>query len=95
LQAKEHSIRTTLIQIQSLLLPPLEVMKHALSLAEALLARDTTLTIEDRLIDLAATMEIQIQSLEVAKSNWESVSSMTQQLHVSFLNKYSISLIPQ
>lgn len=88
-------MRTTLMQIQSLLLPPLEVMKHELSLLESLMTRDLNLSTKDSLNDLVATMEIQLHSLEVAKANWESINSMTQEIHSSFLNKHSLSVIYQ
>ena len=52
-----------------MLLPHMEIMKHELSLAEALIQRDANLSTEEGLVDLITTLEIHMQTLEVAKIN--------------------------
>ena len=78
-----------------MLLPHIEIMKQELSLAEELMKRDENPSIEETLVELATTLEIQIQTLEVARSNWDSALSMIQQVHKSFSNKQSLSVTPQ
>ena len=78
-----------------MLLPQMEVMKHELSIVEYLMIRDANLSIGEGLVELAATLEIQMLNLEVAKENWKSALAMTDQVHRSFLEKSSLSITTQ
>ena len=84
LQAKEVNTRTTLINIQSMFLPHMEVMKHELSIIEALMSCDANILIEEGLVDLETTLEIQIHTLEVARHNWELTLAMLEQVNKTF-----------
>ena len=53
-----------------MLIPPMEVMKHELSIEEAPMQQDAHISIEEGLVDLAINLEIQIHSLEIANKNW-------------------------
>ena len=41
-----------------MLIPPMEVLKHELSIAEALMKQDSHISTEEGLVDLAAKIEI-------------------------------------
>ena len=76
LQAKESNIRRNFISIQFMLLPHMEIMKHELSLAKALMKIDANLSTEEGLVDLATTLEIQTKILEDTIGNWELILAM-------------------
>ena len=59
-----------------MLFPHMEVMKHEFSLAQALMTRDTNLSIEEGLVDLATTLEIQTKILEDTIGNWVLILAM-------------------
>ena len=69
LQAKEANMRTRLLIIQYMLFPHIEVMKLELSIVKGLMRRDTNISTEEGFVELVATLEIQIHTLEVARHN--------------------------
>ena len=69
LQAKEANIRHKLISIQWMFLSHMEVLEHEHSIAKNLMCQDASISTKEGLVDLATQLEIQIHTLEVAKSN--------------------------
>ena len=53
-----------------MLLPPMEVLKHELSISKTLLNQDAHISTKEGLVDLVAKIEIQIHSLDIASNNW-------------------------
>ena len=70
LYAQEGNIRTTLVSIQTKLLPPLEILKQELAKAKVLMKEDANISTEEGLVELVAKIEIQLKSLEIASNNW-------------------------
>ena len=58
LYAQEGNIRTTLVSIQKILLPPIEILKKELVKAKALMIEDDNISTKEGLVDLAARKEI-------------------------------------
>ena len=87
MQEKETNITTTLISIQSMFLPHMEVLKHELSIVENLMQRDANISTKVGLVDLVAQLEFQLHSLEVAKNNWIVELVIFEQVHKTFLDK--------
>ena len=58
LQGKEARKRTTLVSIQTILIPCMEVLHHELSIAETLMSQDANISTEEGLVDLATSLEI-------------------------------------
>ena len=52
-----------------MLLPHMEVMKHELSISDTLMRQDANISIEEGLVKLLATLEIQIHTLEATRHN--------------------------
>ena len=55
---QEGNIRTTLVSIQTKLLPPLEILKQELAKAEVLMKKDANISTEEGLVELVARIEI-------------------------------------
>ena len=77
-----------------MLLPHMEVMQKGLTMAKELMTKDANISIEESLVDLVASLEIQIQSLEVERNNWDSALAMIMQVHKAFLDKHTLSVTP-
>ena len=58
LQAKEANIRSTLIGIQLMLFPHVEVLKHELPKAKTLMQWDAHISTKECLVDMVAHLEI-------------------------------------
>ena len=58
LYAQEGNIRTTLMSIQTKLLPPLKNLKQELAKAKVLMKEDANISIEEGLVKLATKIEI-------------------------------------
>ena len=71
----------------------MEFLKHKLSIAKAPMQQNAHISIEEGLVDLAAKLEIQIHSLEIANNNWNVKITTIIKLYKSFLDKYSL-IIP-
>ena len=69
LQEIEANIQTILISIQSMFFPCIEVLKHKLSITKNLMSQDENISTKEGLVELAATLEIQLQSLELDRLN--------------------------
>ena len=69
LHEQRANIRTTLVSIQTKLLPPLEILKKELAIAEALMIEDANISTKEGLVDLVARIEVYIKSLEIANNN--------------------------
>ena len=68
-------------------IPPMEVLKHQLSIAKSLMQKNAHISIEEGLVDLPTKLEIQIHLLEIANSNWNVKKTTTIQWYQPFLNK--------
>ena len=95
LKAQDANIRATLISIQSMLTPHMEVLHKELAYDETLMKKDNQLSTHDGLVDLAAQLDVQYQSLEVACNNWDTSLKIIMTIHKPFLNKHTISVPPR
>ena len=74
-------------------LPHMEVINLELSIANTLMSHDENISNEEGLVDLVASLEIQIHTLETARNNWIFEAVTAEQLNKIFLDKYSL-IIP-
>ena len=69
LQEKDANIISTLISIQSMLTPNMEVLYKEQPQEEALIQKDAHLSTHEGLVDMDARLEIEIQTLDATRDN--------------------------
>ena len=91
LTTKEANIRAKLTQIQTSLTPHMEILHKELGYAKTLLKKDPNLSTLDGLVHLAAKLDIQVKSLDVACDNWDEALKIIMEVHQYFLEKGEIN----
>lgn len=73
-----------------MLTPHMEVLHNELAYVETLLKKDPHISTHEGLVTLAAKLDIQIKSLEVACANWDASLKIMMEVHKYFLDKHTI-----
>ena len=69
----------------------MEILNKGLGYAKSLIKKDPNHFTLDGLVHLAAELEIQLKSLDIACDNWDVSLKIIMEVHKTFLNKYTIS----
>ena len=56
--------------------------------------KNSHLSTQEGLVDMATNLEIHIQSLDATRDNWDSTFGIIMQVHKPFLDKYTSSFQP-
>ena len=79
------------MQIQASITPHLEVLHKEQMYLETVLKKDPNLSTHEGLVDLAAKLAIQHNSLDIALNNWDAALKVLLEVNNTFLAKYGIT----
>lgn len=95
LQAKllreEARIRATLVDIQSLIIPNMNVMHKHIVHAKKLIY-DNNFSIADHMMELLAKVQIALHASKILQENWDKTMSIILKVHSDFLSHFGITL---
>ena len=87
---EEANIKEKLIQVQSAIIPHMEVLHKEQAYAENVLKKDPKLSTLDGLVHLATETKIHPKALEITLDNWDATLKIILEVNIFFLAKYSI-----
>ena len=80
------------MQIQSSIIPHLEVLHKEQMYAKIVLKKTSNLSTHEGLIDLVEELAIQHKSLDIALNNWDTTLKILLEVNSTFLAKHGITL---
>ena len=89
---EEANIKAKLMQIQSSIIPHLEVLHNEEMYVETVLKKDSNLSTHEGLVYLAAKLAIQHKSLDIALNNWDTTLKILLEVNETFLARHGITL---
>ena len=88
---EEARIRTTLIDIQGMMLPHMEIMQKRMDHARTLV-KERNLSVANHMYELSAELQIDLHILKVLQDNWDKNLSIILKVHNNFISHFGITL---
>ena len=88
---EEARIRTTLVDIQNMILPCMDSMQKHISYSKTLL-HNNTFSIADHVIELSAEVQVALSTCKFLQENWHKTLQHILQVHSEFISHFGITL---
>ena len=88
---EEARIRSTLIDIQTMILPIMDTMQKHIVYSKTLI-HDNNFSIADHMIELSAEVQIALSTSKLLQENWDKTLALILQIHSEFLSSFGITL---
>ena len=88
---EEARIRSTLIDIQNMILPVMDTMQKHIAYSKTLI-HDNNFSIADHMIELSAEVQIALSTSKLLQENWDKTLALILQVHSGFLSSFRITL---
>lgn len=84
-------IRTTLSDIQNMILPIMDTMQKHIAHSKALI-HDNQFSIADHMIELSIEVQVALHTCKILQENWDRTLAQINKVHSSFLSHFGISI---
>ena len=88
---EEVRIKSTLIDIQNMILPIMETM-HKHIVHSKTLIHDNNFSIVDHMIELSVEVQFTLQTCKILQENWDRTLALIIKVHSKFLSHFGISM---
>ena len=88
---EEARIRSTLIDIQNMILPVMVSMQKHIAHSKSLI-HDSNFSVADHMIELSAEIQIALSSSKILQENWDKTLALILEVHSDFLSHFEISV---
>ena len=88
---EEARIRTTLIDIQNMILPVMSSMQKHIAHSRTLI-HDNNFSVADHMIELSTEIHIALSSNKILQENWDKTLALILEVHSDFLSHFEISV---
>ena len=86
---EEARIRSTLVDIQNMILPNMDVLQKYIAHSKIII-HDNTFSIADHMIKLSAEVQIVLDTCKVLQDNWDKTLLIILKVHSDFLSHFGI-----
>ena len=88
---EEARIRTTLIDIQHMILPIMDTMQNHIAHCKTLI-QEQNFSVADHLIQLSAKVQISLSTYQVLQQSWDSTLATILKVHQDFLSHFGVAI---
>jgi len=88
---EEARIKSTLIDIQNIILPIMDTMQKHIAHSRTLI-HDSNFSIADHMIELSAKIQIALSSSKILQENWDKTLALILKVHSDFISHFGISV---
>ena len=88
---EEERIRSTLIDIQNMILPVMDTMQKHIAYSKILI-HDNNFSVADHMIELSAEVQIALSSCKILQKNWDKTLALILKVHYDFISHFKISV---
>ena len=87
----EARIKSTLIDIENMILPIMETMQKHIAHSKTLI-HDNNFSIADHMIELFAEVQVALQTCKILQEHWDRTLALIIKVHSKFLSHFGISM---
>ena len=88
---EEARIRSTLIDIQNMILHIMDTMQKHIAYSKTLI-HDNNFSVADHMIELSAEVQIALSSYKFLQENWDKTLALILKVHYEFISHFGISM---
>ena len=88
---EEARIRSTLIDIQNMILPIMDTMQKHIAHSRTLI-HNNNLSIADHMIELSVGIQIALSTSKILQENWDKTLALILKVHSEFISHFGISV---
>ena len=88
---EEARIRSTLIDIQNMILPNMDALQKHIAHSKTLI-HDNNLYIADHMIELLEKVQIALHTCKVLQDNWDKTLAIILKVHLEFLSHFGVTM---
>jgi hypothetical protein len=88
---EEARIRTTLVDIQNMILPSMDSMQKHITYSKTLI-HDNNFSIADHVIELSAEVQVALSTCKILQENWDKTLQLILQVHSEFISHFGVSI---
>ena len=88
---EEARIRSTLIDIQNMILPNMDVLQKHIAHSKTLI-HDNNVYIVDHMIELSTEVQIALITCKILQENWNKTLAVILKVHSEFLSNFGVSM---
>ena len=91
LLGEEARIRSTLIDIQNMILPIMDTMQKHIAYSKSLI-NDNNLLVADHMIQLSVEVQVALHTCKIFQDNWDKILALILKVHSEFLSHFGVSV---
>ena len=88
---EEGSIRSTLLDIQNMILPIMDTMQKHIAYSKTLI-HDNQFSVADHLIELSTEVQIALSTCKILQDNWDKTLQLILSVHSDFISHFGVTM---
>ncbi|GLJ37764.1 hypothetical protein SUGI_0767470 [Cryptomeria japonica] len=88
---EDARIRSTLLDIQNMILPNMDTMQKHITHSKTLI-HDNSFSVAEHVIELSAKVQVALSICTILQGNWDNTLAHIKQVHSEFISRFNISI---
>ena len=88
---EEGSIRSTLLDIQNMILPIMDTMQKHIAHSKTLI-HDNQFSVADHVIELSTEVQVALSTCKILQNNWDKTLQLILSVHSNFISHFGVTM---